>query len=342
MSTTTAARTTRRRTAALVASCAVVGLLLTGCAGSSGSDTSAAAGDRGVEAPAPAVGGGGGGGDAVTDSSGEGKGDGGSSPLAVSVPRSVIVRADMTVRVDDLDTAYAAMALAAGRHGAVIASQTTSDGDILPVPQPGAAEDAGVAACPSTGCPTSYASSTTTYRVDNDEVDDLIRDLSALGTVEASFRTTEDVSTQVADVDARIETAEASLARVRVLMDKAVTIADVVALEAELSRRQADLESLQAQQRVLADQTAQATVTVRLVDEQAPAVVEEETGFLAGLSAGWDAFTGAAVVALTVIGALVPFLLVLVPLGLLLWWLVRRSSRPAAPVAQPAPPVETY
>mgnify|MGYP003409320133 CR=1 FL=1 len=34
-------------------------------------------------------------------------------------------------------------------------------------------------------------------------------------------------------------------------------------------------------------------------------------------------------------------LLVLVPLGLLIWWLVRRGSRPVAPVAQPAPPVET-
>lgn len=339
MSTTSAARTTRRRTVALAASCAALGLLLAGCAGSSGSDTSAAAGDRGLEAPAPAVGSGGG---VVTDSSGEGKGDGGSSPLEASLARSVIVRADMTVRVDDLDAAYAAMSLAAGRHGAVIASQTTSEGDLLPVPEPMTVDEKGVSSCPSTGCPTSYASSTTTYRVDNDEVDDLIRDLGDLGTVEASYRTTEDVSGQVADVDARLETARASLARVRVLMDKAVTIADVVALEAELSRRQADLESLQAQQRVLADQTAQATVTVRLVDEQAPVVVEDETGFLAGLSAGWNAFTGAAVVALTVIGALIPFLLVLVPLGLLVWWLVRRGSRPVTPVAQPAPPVETF
>lgn len=339
MSTTSAARTTRRRSAALAASCAVVGLLLAGCAASSGSDSTAAAGDRGLEAPAPVVGTGGG---VVTGSSGEGegKGDGGSRPLEASLARSVIVRADMTVRVDDLDAAYAAMLLAAGRHGAVIASQTTSEGDLLPEPMP--VDEKGVSSCPSTGCPTSYASSTTTYRVDNDEVDDLIRDLGDLGTVEASYRTTEDVSGQVADVDARLETARASLARVRVLMDKAVTIADVVALEAELSRRQADLESLQAQQRVLADQTAQATVTVRLVDEQAPVVVEDETGFLAGLSAGWNAFTGAAVVALTVIGALIPFLLVLVPLGLLVWWFVRRSSRPVTPVAQPAPPVETF
>jgi len=246
----------------------------------------------------------------------------------------------MTVRVDDLAKANDGVSLAAAKHGASVASQTTSSGDGYPVPvQEGAVDEKGSFACPSTGCTTTYASSTTTLRVDNDEVDALIRDLSVLGAVEASYRTSEDVSAQVADVDARLRTAEASLSRVRTLMTKAVTIADVVTLEAELSRRQADLESLQAQQRVLADQTAQATVTVRLIDEQAPAPAEESTGFVAGLTSGWDAFTGAMVVALTVLGALTPFLLVLVPLGLLALWLVRRNRRAAA---TPAPPVETY
>jgi hypothetical protein len=268
-----------------------------------------------------------------TDSSG-GKGVTGGEPQAVSLDRQVIVRADMTVRVDDLAKAGDGVSMAAAKHGATIASQTTSSGG-APMPEMTTTDDRGAIACPSTGCPTSYA--TTTLRVDNDEVDALIRDLSALGAVEASYRTTEDVSAQVADVDARLRTAEASLARVRALMTKAVTIADVVTLEAELSRRQADLESLQAQQRVLADQTAQATVTVRLIDVQAPVQTEESTGFLAGLSAGWDAFTGAMVLALTVLGALVPFLLFFVPVGLLVWWLVRRSRRTA-----PIPPVETY
>ena len=84
----------------------------------------------------------------------------------------------------------------------------------------------------------------------------------------------------------------------------------------------------------LADQTAQATVTVRLVAEGAPVEEEEATGFLAGLSKGWDAFTGAAVVALTVLGAMEPFLIVLVPLALLVWWLVRRGRPTSTPPAE--------
>ena len=41
-------------------------------------------------------------------------------------------------------------------------------------------------------------------------------------------------------------------------------IADVVTLEGEMSRREADLESLEAQQRLLVDQTSLATLSVDL------------------------------------------------------------------------------
>jgi hypothetical protein len=113
---------------------------------------------------------------------------------------------------------------------------------------------------------------------------------------------------------------------------------DVVTLEAELGKRQADLEALQAQQRALADQTALATVTVTLTSSQAPVAAEESTGFLAGLKAGWSAFTAALVTGLTVIGAVLPFLVVLVPLALLVRWWVRRGSRRTAPAPVGATP----
>ncbi|HET7823328.1 MAG TPA: hypothetical protein VFL10_17535, partial [Ornithinibacter sp.] len=64
-------------------------------------------------------------------------------------------------------------------------------------------------------------------------------------------------------------------------------------------------------------------------------------GFLAGLKAGWTAFTGSVTVLLTVVGALLPFAvvlaLVLVPLVL---WLRRRTPRTpvTAQPAVPAPP----
>jgi hypothetical protein len=247
-----------------------------------------------------------------------------------------VVKADLSVRVGDVAAATHDLAAVAARHDASIASQSTSAGTGDPVTYPTAPD--GSPACPSTGCPTPFASSVTTLRVDNDKADALISDVARLGTVLSSTRTSDDVTADVADVSARVRNAEASLARVRALMSKAVSVGDVVALEGELSKREADLEALQARQRALADQTAQATVTVRLVDAGAPASASRDTGFVAGLRAGWDAFTAAVVAALTVIGALLPFGIVLVPLALLLVWWARASRRrttaaAAAPVA---------
>jgi hypothetical protein len=79
-------------------------------------------------------------------------------------------------------------------------------------------------------------------------------------------------------------------------------------------------------------------VSVTLTSSAAPVPAAEDTGFLAGLRAGWSAFTGALVVGLTVIGAVLPFLVVLGAIGLLVWWWRRRRTTPAEPTtAEPTP-----
>jgi hypothetical protein len=245
-------------------------------------------------------------------------------PAAVAADRSIVVKADVAVRVDDVLRSTGSLGALAVKHDATVASQSSSAGSsTLPNDQP--TNPDGTPVCPSTGCPTTYASSTTTLRIDNADVDALLVDIAKLGTVETATRTSDDVTADVADVGARVRNAQASVARIRVLMSRATRIGDVVALEGELSKRQADLEALQARQHALADQTAQATVTVRLYGASAPAAVTTtSTGFLAGLRAGWDSFTDFMAGALTVAGALVPWLLLLVPLGLVVWAVSRR------------------
>jgi hypothetical protein len=321
-----------RRRAAAAAAVGTAALLLTGCgaAATSTSSGGSAAVVDGAVAPQPAYAGG-----TAAEATKDGSARTADLPGTVTVDRSVVVVADTSVRVTDVLAATGALSTIAARYSASVASQVSSRGDGLPVPMPAADEKL----CSQQGtCPqpvVGYASSTTSLRLDNDKVDALLRDVAALGTVEASSRSSADVTAEVADIDARVSNAQASLARVRALMGKATSIGDIVALEGELSRRQADLEALQARQRTLADQTAQATVTVRLYSADAPAPEAEQSGFLAGLSAGWSAFTGALVVALTVLGALVPFLLVLVPIALVVRLVVRRSRR--TPPSAPAP-----
>jgi hypothetical protein len=300
-------------------------VLLAGCAGSSAgtaSESSAAGGASAVPAAgAPAV-------DGTLSGVVEQKDATGTTayavaPAAVAADRSIVVKADVGVRVDDVLRSTSALGALAVKHAATIASQSTSAGSTTQPDVP--TNPDGTPACPSTGCPTTYASSTTTLRIDNKDVDALLADVTKLGTVETATRTSDDITAEVADVDARVRNAQASVARVRALMSQATRIGDVVALEGELSKRQADLEALEARQRTYADQTAQATVTVRLFGSTAPtASTEKATGFLAGLKAGWDSFTGFMAGALTVLGALVPWLIVLGPIALVAWLVVRR------------------
>ena len=311
------------------ASAVALALLLAGCSGGSDASSSSGAASS-VPAPASVASGVPGvasgyaaGGVEQRDASG-GTSSYAVVPGAVAADRSIVVKADVAVRVDDVLRSTGSLGALAVKHDATVASQSTSAGSsTLPNDQP--TNPDGTPACPSTGCPTTYASSTTTLRLDNADVDALLVDIAKLGTIETATRTSDDVTADVADVGARVRNAEASVARIRALMSRATRIGDVVALEGELSKRQSDLEALQARQRALADQTAQATVTVRLYGASAPAAVTTtSTGFLTGLRSGWDSFTGFMAGALTVAGAFVPWLLLLVPLGLLVWVVARR------------------
>ncbi|MEV0613248.1 DUF4349 domain-containing protein [Nonomuraea sp. NPDC050404] len=147
---------------------------------------------------------------------------------------------------------------------------------------------------------------------------------------------TQDVTLQVADVNSRLKSAQESLESLRELLKQAKTIGQVLEVEREISSRESDLESLQAQQKELANQTSMATLTLRLVGPVATVTdpAEEPAGFFGGLESGWEALVSFTKVALTVIGALLPWLAASLPLIALLVWLVRRN-RPTGPAVPP-------
>ncbi|MER5997383.1 DUF4349 domain-containing protein [Nonomuraea angiospora] len=152
---------------------------------------------------------------------------------------------------------------------------------------------------------------------------------------------TQDVTMQMADVNSRLKSAQQSLDSLRTLLKKADTIGQVLQVEREISTREADLESLQAQQKELTTQVAMATLTLRLVgpvtEVQDPE--EEPAGFLGGLKAGWKALVSFTKIALTVLGALLPWLIASLPLIALVIYLARRNRvrRPTVPTPPPGP-----
>lgn len=171
--------------------------------------------------------------------------------------------------------------------------------------------------------------------VPTDEFDSAMNAIAHAGTVESRRQSANDVTDEVVDVDSRVKSAEATLKRVRLLLDRAGSLGDVIRLESVLAKREADLEALQARQRSLAARTSTATIdlVVRATPDRKPvSPAKDDDGFLAGLSAGWDGLRTIGTGLATALGAVLPFAVVIavaaVPIAVLVRRLRRR--RPAA------------
>lgn len=160
-----------------------------------------------------------------------------------------------------------------------------------------------------------------------------------VGRVRHADSSTQNVTQDVIDVRERLLTLDASLDRLRAFQKQTTDVTDLIRLEQEITARESERQSLQAQQDYLANQTSMSTITLTMTrPEPAPPGPLDHAGFLAGLRAGWHALTDTVVVALTAVGAALPFAGVLALLGapaLLLLRRVLRSRRtaPAEPVA---------
>ena len=177
--------------------------------------------------------------------------------------------------------------------------------------------------------------STVVISVDADKLDSTLSALAEVGTIESRVINSEDVTTQVADVNARVAALNASIERLQELSKKAGSVEELVQVETELSNRIAERDSMVAQQKWLSGRVAQSQIAVQLITpEQAGPL--QTTGFMGGLLAGWTALVATGLTLLTVVGALLPFAAVALLIALpLLFWRRRVRARKNQPVPQP-------
>ncbi len=215
--------------------------------------------------------------------------------------RDVIYTADITVRATNIDEAVKRVETAAGANGGVVYAEqvdlTSKDPN-----NPG------------------NASATITLKVPPENLQQTLDAVGNVGTEISRTEGSDDVTEKVVDVNARIDAARASIARLTDLLNHQGTVADLLNVESQLSQRDSDLESLEQQQKSLAAQTRSATITVHL--QAAPPVIKatkvkqtHTLGFLRGLRGGWHAFTKSVSAVATALGAVLPFLIVLVVVG---------------------------
>jgi hypothetical protein len=154
--------------------------------------------------------------------------------------------------------------------------------------------------------------------------------LNRLGDVVSQTSSSTDVTKQVADVGSRVRSARSAIARLQTLYAKANTVGEILSVESTLSSREADLEALEAQQSALTTQTSMASISVHFATRPAPVpaakAVHHHHGFSAGLRNGWHAFTATAGGIVVVLGALLPFVPVVLVAGAIIWFVRRRRS----------------
>ena len=165
-----------------------------------------------------------------------------------------------------------------------------------------------------------------TIRVPSDKLQTLIDEIAELGEAKRIDVTASDVTVVVVDLEARVESLEASVTRLLDLMANATTTSELLEAEFALSSRQAELEGVQAQLRYYQDQVALSTLTVSLVQPGAGEVAAPQN-FWEGLVLGWEALLGFASWMLVAAGVLLPWLLPLAVVAVVVIWLVRRSRK---------------
>ncbi|CAN5144858.1 hypothetical protein BH11ACT4_BH11ACT4_08730 [soil metagenome] len=169
-------------------------------------------------------------------------------------------------------------------------------------------------------------SATLTLRIPVAALDATLDKLKALGTVQEVSLSSSDVTMQSQDLDARIKALSATVDRLIALLATASDTDTLIKLETAISDRQGELESLQSQQRYLADQVAMSTVTLNLVSPS-QAVVNQPNNFLSGLAAGWAAFVAFFAGLLVALGVLLPWLVLAAIVVTVIVLIVRRTRR---------------
>jgi hypothetical protein len=177
------------------------------------------------------------------------------------------------------------------------------------------------------GSDSGLARTSIVLRVPVAKLDGVVRELKTLGRVQTADTTSEDVTAQRVDLDARIKALQTSVDRLLAIMRDARDPEALIAAEDALSQRQADLDSLRAQRDALGDRIEYSTVNVTFVAETIGGPAPNEyKGFLGQIERGWDALVYVAGNLVLLFGLMLPWLGVLAVTGGIAYGVIRLVS----------------
>ena len=180
-------------------------------------------------------------------------------------------------------------------------------------------------------------------RVPQAQLDATLQALADMGTVQQQTLSTEDVSNQLVDFEARLRNLRQAEDLLLDIMKRSGDVADVLQVAQELSNIRNSIEQIDAQLNQLRNQVAYSTISLTL--EEAIAVVPPQRSMQVQLQETWDGATrslGKVTVDLLQLGIWLmvysPYLLLLAGGAVVGYRYMAPRVRPAAPPSEPPTP----
>ena len=162
---------------------------------------------------------------------------------------------------------------------------------------------------------------------------DTMAQIARLATVEAREETGQDVTTEFVDLESRARHLEAVEAQLLTLLLKADEVPEALAVQSQLNNVQAELEQVRGRIRHLDDQTAFATISMEITEEDTGATAGEGDsgwGILEAWSDGARGFVRVASATFVGVATAAPILLLLGGVGFLAHTGLRRLQEAGA------------
>lgn len=170
-----------------------------------------------------------------------------------------------------------------------------------------------------------------TFRVPEASLNDLLASFRKEGKLLGESVNSYEVTMQLVDLEARLKSLRASESAYLDLLKRASSVADVLAVQAELTRVRADIESYDAQRAALADQVAMSTITVQLSTPASPvADATKDFDLVREIGAAFANLISVGRSAIVVLLNLIVVLLPIVVVGAVVGGLVGRAAAPLA------------
>jgi hypothetical protein len=162
-------------------------------------------------------------------------------PPGVNLARKIIYDAQINVLIADLDESASKLVDLVAQAGGYVAEQNLA------------------------GSPGTERTGRWKVRVPVEKFEGFVQSVLALGELELNQRTSQDVTEQFYDVEARVKNKKVEeQTLLKILEERGGKLEDVLKVEVELSRVRGEIEQLEGRLRVLANLSSLATVTINL------------------------------------------------------------------------------